>query len=90
MRKEKRIFFCLINKNKGKVGAASGTRTRTAISGQGILSPSCLPFHHRGRSLNKWSRAGALFERGCKGTPISLNCQTFLQFFLHIFGLRCC
>ena len=28
--------------------AASGTRTRTTISGQGILSPSCLPFHHRG------------------------------------------
>ena len=23
--------------------AASGTRTRTAITGQGILSPSCLP-----------------------------------------------
>ena len=29
--------------------AASGTRTRTAITGQGILSPSCLPFHHRGK-----------------------------------------
>ena len=24
-------------------GAASGTRTRTTVSGQGILSPSCLP-----------------------------------------------
>ena len=26
--------------------ARSGTRTRTAGTGQGILSPSCLPFHH--------------------------------------------
>ena len=29
--------------------AQSGTRTRTAISGQRILSPSCLPFHHLSR-----------------------------------------
>ena len=29
-------FFC----------ARSGTRTRTGFSAQGILSPSCLPFHH--------------------------------------------
>ena len=28
--------------------ASDETRTRTAISGQGILSPSCLPFHHQG------------------------------------------
>ena len=33
--------------------AASGTRTRTAITGQGILSPSCLPFHHHGKPLAK-------------------------------------
>ncbi len=26
--------------------ARSGTRTHTAGNGQGILSPSCLPFHH--------------------------------------------
>ena len=31
-------------------GAPGGTRTRTAVSGQGILSPSCLPFHHQGVS----------------------------------------
>ena len=30
------------------LGASDETRTRTAISGQGILSPSCLPFHHQG------------------------------------------
>ena len=28
--------------------ARSGTRTRTNITAQGILSPSCLPFHHLG------------------------------------------
>ena len=30
------------------LGAPGGNRTRTAVSGQGILSPSCLPFHHQG------------------------------------------
>ncbi len=29
----------------------SGTRTHTADNGQGILSPSCLPFHHSGNHL---------------------------------------
>ena len=28
-------------------GASDGTRTRTGIPAQGILSPSCLPFHHQ-------------------------------------------
>ena len=39
--------------------ARSGTRTRTTITGQGILSPSCLPFHHSGgfpdcKGKGKW------------------------------------
>ena len=29
-----------------KISARSETRTRTDISAQRILSPSCLPFHH--------------------------------------------
>ena len=29
-------------------GAPDETRTRTHLSAQGILSPSCLPFHHQG------------------------------------------
>ena len=28
------------------ISARSGTRTRTGVTAQGILSPSCLPFHH--------------------------------------------
>jgi hypothetical protein len=28
--------------------ASDETRTRTGIAAQGILSPSCLPFHHQG------------------------------------------
>ena len=31
--------------------ASGGNRTRTDISVQGILSPSCLPFHHQGSRL---------------------------------------
>ena len=33
--------------------ASGGNRTRTAFSGQGILSPSCLPFHHQGDGTAK-------------------------------------
>ena len=33
------------------VSAASGTRTRTTVSGQGILSPSCLPIPPLRRGL---------------------------------------
>ena len=29
-------------------GAEGGTRTHTTLSGQRILSPLCLPFHHSG------------------------------------------
>ena len=29
-------------------GAPGGNRTRTDLAAQGILSPSCLPFHHQG------------------------------------------
>ncbi len=54
-----------------KKGAASGTRTRTAIPGQGILSPSCLPFHHRGIKV----------FCACKDTPIIPNCQIIWHFF---------
>ena len=41
--------------SEGKIRrcAASGTRTRTAVTGQGILSPSCLPFHHHGKPSAK-------------------------------------
>ena len=46
-----------------KESAASGTRTRTTIPGQGILSPSCLPFHHRGSQC------------GCKGSVFFRNGQ---------------
>ena len=38
-----RIRFLFINVINLIGSAASGTRTRTAITGQGILSPSCLP-----------------------------------------------
>ena len=38
-----KIRFLRMLKRFFKKGAASGTRTRTAITGQGILSPSCLP-----------------------------------------------
>ena len=31
--------------------ASGGNRTRTTLSGQGILSPSCLPFHHQGKAI---------------------------------------
>jgi hypothetical protein len=34
----------------GKDGAGGGTRTRTEVTLQRILSPLCLPFHHPGRS----------------------------------------
>ena len=30
-----------------RISASDGNRTRTDISVQGILSPSCLPFHHQ-------------------------------------------
>src|SRR5438876_1426064 len=32
------------------IRAGGGTRTRTALSSQRILSPLCLPFHHPGNS----------------------------------------
>ena len=44
--------------------ASGGTRTRTAVSGQGILSPSCLPFHHQGM--------------GCKGSVFLIQLQSSL------------
>ena len=46
----KAVFFC----------APGGNRTRTAVSGQGILSPSCLPFHHQGVM---WECKGSVFLR---------------------------
>ena len=54
-------------------GAASGTRTRTTVSGQGILSPSCLPFHHRGLLF-----AAAKVQN--KNEKPSLNKRKFLLF----------
>ena len=57
------------------LGAASGTRTRTTITGQGILSPSCLPFHHRG----KGSIVTFVLLLRRKGTFISRNLQRFLH-----------
>ena len=53
------------------VCAASGTRTRTAISGQGILSPSCLPIP----PLRQPRRHGR--QTICKGKVISRNGQKF-------------
>ena len=50
------------------LGAPGGNRTRTAVSGQGILSPSCLPFHHQGDGV---FRKGA--ERTAKIRNISDN-----------------
>ena len=32
--------------------ASDETRTRTGITAQGILSPSCLPFHHQGDDVS--------------------------------------
>ena len=52
----------------GIARAASGTRTRTTISGQGILSPSCLPIP----PLRQQVRL-----RVCKGIIISCNGQIF-------------
>jgi hypothetical protein len=33
------------------LNAEGGTRTRTGVAAQRILSPLCLPFHHPGASL---------------------------------------
>ena len=33
------------------VGAEGGSRTRTGVAAQRILSPLCLPFHHPGKSV---------------------------------------
>lgn len=41
-------------KNSIFIGTPSGTRTHTTISGQRILSPLCLPFHHQ--SFYQWSQ----------------------------------
>ncbi len=35
-----------------RFGAGGGTRTRTGLTPQGILSPLCLPFHHAGLPRN--------------------------------------
>ena len=49
--KNERLCKCLkISNLQSLFCAPGGNRTRTAVSGQGILSPSCLPFHHQGGS----------------------------------------
>jgi len=50
---------CVLTTNARNMSALSlcargGTRTRTALTDQGILSPSCLPFHHPGRGRQRW------------------------------------
>ena len=48
-------------------GASGGTRTRTGIAAQGILSPSCLPFHHQGVPVTKrFANIVSFFERAPK------------------------
>ena len=51
--------------------AASGTRTRTAITGQGILSPSCLPIP-------------PLRQTKCKDNTNYWNSQDNCCFFIHL------
>ena len=34
------------------LNAEGGTRTRTGVAAQRILSPLCLPFHHPGKSFH--------------------------------------
>ena len=62
-RNRTKLFF----NNHLNSSAASGTRTRTTLPGQGILSPSCLPFHHHG------------IISDCKGNAISWNSQINCQ-----------
>ena len=65
--------------------ASGGIRTHTAISGQGILSPSWLPLHHRGIiSMNQLCYPGGI--RTLHPSPVfstgilPLNYKTFLLF----------
>ena len=53
--------------------AASGTRTRTAITGQGILSPSCLPIP----PLRQPLQTDLLWLLRCKGIIIYRTKQVF-------------
>ncbi len=57
------------NKQHAKSCCASGgNRTRTAFSGQGILSPSCLPFHHQGGDV--WDcKDSVFFAKGATYPP---------------------
>ena len=68
---------CKRRKKKWKSRCArSGSRTRTAITGPGAVSPSCLPFHHSGGFS------------GCKGKGKWWNFQqfslTFTDFYVFI------
>jgi hypothetical protein len=40
--------LCHFGKLVDFIGAEGGTRTRTGLAPQRILSPLCLPFHHPG------------------------------------------
>ena len=48
-------------------GASGGNRTRTDISVQGILSPSCLPFHHQGSMIEcKFTKKKSLIKENSR------------------------
>lgn len=64
---------CVSYRKKSRESAASGTRTRTAITGQGILSPSCLPIPPLRHCYERWTKgASPMVERAEGWTQIRI------------------